>query len=366
MPARNRNVAKDNDLTQMQWYLGEETVEDWEDGIISRRAMLKRLIVICGGSAAAAAVLAACGVPASAPPAAQSTTAPAEPTTAPTEAATTAPTEAATVAATAAATSEATTSATAAASGAATSAAANTSPLTVAADDPAVATSEVAWQSDTEVKGYLARPAAEGTYPGVIVVHENRGLTDHIRDVARRLAKAGFVALAPDLVSRMGGTASMGADQVASALGAAKPEELVKDLSTGVDLLLSQTGVMPDKAGVVGFCFGGAYAMRLAAANPKIAAAVPYYGVTPDPASQMANTNAAIMAQYGGTDTRVNSSIPALEDALKAAGKTFEKHIYDGAGHAFNNDTGTRYNEAAALQAWQRTLDWFTQYLGGA
>jgi len=235
--------------------------------------------------------------------------------------------------------------------------------LSVAADDPAIQASDVTYQSDTEIMGYLAKPAAAGTYPGVIVIHENRGLTDHIKDVARRLAKAGFVSLAPDLVSRNGGTASQSRDQVAGVLGQARPEDLVKDLSAGVDYLLQQPGVKPDKAGVVGFCFGGAYTLRLAAANPKIAAAVPYYGVTPEPASQMADTNAAIMGQYGATDNRVNSTIPALEETLSKAGKTFEKHIYEGAGHAFNNDTGANYNEAAATQAWQRTLDWFTKYL---
>jgi carboxymethylenebutenolidase len=351
-----------DDLNQMQLYLGEETIEDYEDGLITRRAMLRRLIVICGGSAAAGALLAACGVPAP-PPQAASTVAPtmapateppAEATMAPTEAPAEAATEAPTVAATSAATAAPTTAA---------PAAAGTAVLSVAADDPAVQVSDVVYPSDTEIMAYLARPAAEGTYPGVIVIHENRGLTDHIKDVARRLAKAGYVALAPDLVSRMGGTASMQADQVAGALGQATPEQLVKDLSSGVDFLLQQSGVNPDSAGVVGFCFGGAYTLRLAAANPKIAAAVPYYGVTPDPASQMAATNAAILGQYGGTDERVNNSIPALEEALAGAGKTYEKHIYEGAGHAFNNDTGARYNEAAAVQAWQRTLDWFARYL---
>lgn len=357
MPAKNRKPVPEDQLNQMQWYLGEETVEDFQDGLISRRAMLKRLIIICGGSAAAATVMAACGVPPAAPPtAAPTSTIAAEPTTAPTEtaaataAATTAPTETAAATAAPAATTAGTTSA-------------NTAVLSVPADDPAVQASDITYQSDTEMVGYLARPAAEGTYPGVIVIHENRGLTDHIKDVARRLAKAGFVALAPDLVSRNGGTASMSRDQVAGVLGQSNPDDLVKDLNAGVDYLLQQPGVMPDKAGVVGFCFGGAYTLRLAAANPKIAAAVPYYGVTPQPAEQLANTNAAIMGQYGATDNRVNSTIPALEETLASAGKTFEKHIYEGAGHAFNNDTGTNYNEAAATQAWQRTLDWFTQHL---
>jgi carboxymethylenebutenolidase len=343
--------VREDELNQMQWYLGEETVEDWEDGLISRRAMLKRLIVICGGSAAAATVLAACGVPASAPPAAQSTstTAPTEAASATTDEPTTAPTEAPAATATTAVTS--------------TTATTGTAVLSVAANDPAIAVSDVTYDSETKITAYLARPAIEGAFPGVIVIHENRGLTDHIKDVARRLAKAGYVALAPDLASRMGGTASMAADQVAGALGSATPEQLVADLNAGVAFLTTMAGVNEEKVGVVGFCFGGAYALRLAAANPKVAAAVPYYGVTPEPASQFANTNAAIMGQYGADDARVNNSIPTLEDAMKAAGKTFEKHIYEGAGHAFNNDTGQRYNEAAAVQAWQRTLDWFAKYL---
>jgi carboxymethylenebutenolidase len=226
-----------------------------------------------------------------------------------------------------------------------------------------VAGADVTFQSDTAVNGYLARPKADGTYPGVIVIHENRGLTDHIRDVARRLAKAGYVALAPDLASRGGGTATIGADKITGFFGNAKPEELVKDLNAGVDFLGQQTGVQPDKFGVVGFCFGGAYTLRLAAANPKMAAAVCYYGVTPDPASQMSATNAAILGQYGGNDARVNGTIPALEQAMQAAGKKYEKQIYDGANHAFNNDTGQNYNQEAAVAAWQRTLDWFGKYL---
>ncbi|BCX05363.1 MAG: hypothetical protein KatS3mg053_3301 [Candidatus Roseilinea sp.] len=351
MSAKNRTLVPEDALTQMQWYLGEETIEDYQDGIISRRAMLKRLIVICGGSAAAATVLAACGVPPTAAPtpAAQPTGAPtaaeptAEPSPLPATSAPTTPIAEATAAPTDAASKPA---------------------LRVAADDPAVVATDVTYPtSEGEVMAYLARPSAEGVYPGVIVIHENRGLTDHIKDVARRLAKAGYVALAPDLVSRMGGTASMAPDQIAGALGSASPEDLVKDLNAGVDFLLAQAGVKPDKVGVVGFCFGGAYTLRLAAANPKVAAAVPYYGVTPEPVSQLANTNAAILGQYGENDARVNNTIPALEETLRNAGKIFEKHIYVGAGHAFNNDTGARYNEAAAVLAWQRTLDWFAKYL---
>lgn len=348
MPAKNRTLVPEDTLTQMQWYLGEETIEDYQDGIISRRAMLKRLIVICGGSAAAATVLAACGIP---PTAAMPT-----PTGTPADEPEAAPTLPPATSAPAMPTAEAT-------SASAATTTASGPVLSVAADDPAVITADITYRSDGEVMAYLARPSTEGVYPGVIVIHENRGLTDHIKDVARRLAKAGYVALAPDLVSRMGGTASMAPDQIAGVLGSASPDDLVKDLNAGVDFLLAQDGVKPDKVGVVGFCFGGAYTLRLAAANPKVAAAVPYYGVTPEPASQLANTNAAILGQYGENDARVNNTIPALEETMRNAGKIFEKHIYAGAGHAFNNDTGARYNEAAAVLAWQRTLDWFAKYL---
>lgn len=334
MPIKPRKpVALDN-LNQMQIYLGEETVEDFQDGLISRRAMLKRLIVICGGSAAAAAVLSACGVPLNAPsPAA---TAAASAAAAPTTAATRPPQPTPGPA---------------------------KGPLTVAADDSAVKTSEVTFKSDTDIMAYFAQPAAAGSYPGVIVIHENRGLNDHIRDVARRLAKAGYIALAPDLVSRAGGTAKLERDKVSGMLGQAKPDDLVKDLNAGVAWLLTQSNIKSTKVGVVGFCFGGAYTLRLAAANSSIAAAVPYYGVTPDPADQMSKTNAAILANYGATDQRVNGTIPALEAVMTKAGKVYEKKLYGGAGHAFNNDTGANYNEAAAVAAWKATLDWFAKYL---
>ena len=357
MASKNRKSVPEDALNQMQWYLGEETVEDYQDGIISRRGMLKRLIIICGGSAAAATVLTACGVPVNAPPAASTAPATVAPVTATaTEAATSEATAAATAATTAGATA-ATTPPLAPTQGQA------KGPLTVSADDPAVQGSDVAFPGDVELKGYLAKPAAAGTYPGVIVIHENRGLTDHIKDVARRLAKAGFIALAPDLVSRNGGSASTPLDQIAGILGRAKPEDLVKDLSAGVDYLMKQEGVKAGKVGVVGFCFGGAYTLRLAAANSNIGAAVSYYGPAPDPVSQMATTEAAILGQYGANDARVNGSIPAMEKVLKDAGKTFEKNTYDSAGHAFNNDSGANYNEAAAVKAWPATLDWLKAHL---
>lgn len=360
-------------LNQMQRYLGEETIEDYQAGLMSRRRMLRRLIYICGSASAAATLLAACGDTPTATP----TTQAAPPTTvattaAPTTAAATtaAPTTAAPT--TAVATTAAPTTAATTASG--TTAPATTAPpaatpgpargpLIVPENDPAVEASEVSFQSDTEIKGYLAKPKAAGTYPGVIVIHENRGLTDHIKDVARRLAKAGYIALAPDLVSRSGGTPNNAFDKISGILGGAKPEDLVKDLRAGIGYLEKVPGLNAGKIGVVGFCLGGAYTLRLAAAEPKVLAAVPYYGPAPEPISQMANTKAAILGQYGGNDARVNGTIPQLEKTLKDAGKTFEQKVYAGANHAFNNDTGASFNEQAAVQAWGETLAWFKKYL---
>lgn len=362
--ARKRPANFDpNQLNQMQWYLGEETIEDYDDGLITRRVMLRRLIAICGGSVAAAALMSACGAPVNAPaaPAAPTTEPPAVPTTEPPAPANTAPPVAAVDPTMPAPPPAATNTAAAAATPAA-----PTTPgvLSVPADAPGVKGEDVTFQSVVAMSGYLARPSADGTYPGVIVIHENRGLTDHIKDVARRLASAGFVALAPDLVSRSGSTTALtDPAKIAGQLSGAKPEELVADLSAAVAFLITQPGLKSEKVGVVGFCFGGGYTLQLAAANPNISAAVCYYGVTPQPASVMAATNAAVMGQYGGDDARVNGTIPALEEALSGAGKTFEKHIYDGAGHAFNNDTGARYHEKSAVEAWGRTLGWFKKYL---
>ncbi len=355
MAHRNRDAVSVEQLNQMQRYLGEEMIEEYQEGHMSRREMLKRLLGICGSSAAVAALLAACG----ASSATQPTAAAPQPTQSPP---TPAPEATAAPATAAAAPTQAAAAPTQAASAPTAAAQPGASPLSVAADDPAVTGSEVTFPGDTTINGYLARPAAEGSYPGVIVIHENRGLTDHIRDVARRLAKAGYVALAPDLASRAGGTGAVGTN-IQGFFANAKPEELVSDLNAAVTFLSQQNGVKADKYGVVGFCFGGGYTLRLAATNPKIAAAVSYYGPVPDPASQIATTNAAILGQYGANDARVNGTVPALEQAMKDSGKTFEKRVYDGAGHAFNNDTGQNYNQDAAVAAWKETLNWFDKYL---
>lgn len=357
MALKQRSAFQIDRLNQMQRYLGEEMIEDYQEGQMTRRQMLRRLLGICGSGAAVAALLAACGAESASQPAPTAGAAP--PTEAPP---TSAPAAVAPATAAPATAAQPTAAAAEAGATAAPSAAAGASPLSVPADDPAVTGADVTIPGDAAIAGYMARPQAEGSYPGVVVIHENRGLTDHIRDVARRLAKAGYVAVAPDLASRAGGTAKLGG-QIQGFFANAKSDELVSDLNAAVGFLGQQDGVVADKYGVVGFCFGGAYTLRLAAANPKIAAAVCYYGVTPEPASQMSATNAAILGQYGGNDQRVNSTIPALEQAMQASGKTFEKRVYDGANHAFNNDTGANYNQEAAVAAWNETLGWFGKYL---
>jgi carboxymethylenebutenolidase len=361
MAKPKRGDVQVTDLNQMQRYVGEEMIEMYRDGLLSRRRMLKRLVHICGGAAGAAALLAACeddGGPLM--DAGGSTPAGAD----------AGANDGATGGgADAAGTDGGAGDAAAGDAAGAEAGGAGDGPLakgvlSVPANDPDIDGAEVKYMSDTQMFAYLARPRAAGTYPGVVVVHENRGLNDHIRDVARRLAKKGYVALAPDLVSRKGGTSAVPADMVPGTLSMMLTvDELVKDLKAGVDFVATQPGVVADRYGVVGFCFGGGFTLRLAAAHPKILAAVSYYGPAPTPVDIMKTTNAAILGQYGKTDMRVNDTIGPMQMVLMEAGKTFVRKEYDGAGHAFNNDTGASYNEAAAVAAWSETISWFDKYL---
>ncbi|MCK8493473.1 dienelactone hydrolase family protein [Spirosoma sp. RP8] len=208
--------------------------------------------------------------------------------------------------------------------------------------------------SDTTMKGYLARPAAAGKYPAVVVIHENRGLNPHIEDVTRRMALAGFLALAPDALSGAGGTPTDEA-QVRELFGKLDAQNTRENFVKALDYLKSR----PDstgKLGAVGFCWGGAMANQLAVHNPDLKAAVPFYGRQPE-AADVPKIKAAVQLHYGGLDERINAGIPAYEEALKKAGVPYELYVYEGAQHAFNNDTApTRYNEAAAKLAWERTI----------
>ena len=330
-------------VNDIQRYLGEEMIEQHREGSISRREMFARLVAICGTAAAASALLAACGDDGAA--STTSTTGGASTTAAPA-------TTGATATTAAPAPTLASTPQTTAGSGAV---------LSVAENDSAVKGEDVTFPGGA-VFGYVARPVGgpAAKRPGVIVIHENQGLVPHIKDVTRRLAKAGYIAVAVDLASRQGGTPKVTAN-IGGALGQLSGADAVADMNAGITYLEAQSDYN-GKVGVVGFCYGGGMTMRLAANQPKIKVAVPYYGTPPAPESQMANTAAAILAHYGATDTRVNGSIPTLEANL--AGKTYEKRVWDGAGHAFNNDANANaYNASVAVRAWTDTLSWFARHL---
>jgi carboxymethylenebutenolidase len=226
-----------------------------------------------------------------------------------------------------------------------------------------------AGDGNTMLKAYLALPtpvnARITTPPGVLVIHENRGLTEHIKDVVRRLARANYAALGVDLLSRQGGSdAHPDEGERTGLLGQNPPEQMISDLAAGLDYLKSRGDVVPDKLGVVGFCFGGGYAWRMATARADLRAAVPYYGPNP-PLEDVPKIKAAVLGIYGERDTRITGQVPALEEALKQAGVTYEIKIYEGADHAFHNDTGARYNPEAARDAWEQTLAWFETHLRG-
>ena len=228
----------------------------------------------------------------------------------------------------------------------------------VAADNPRVAAQDVTWPvaGGRTMKGYRAKPAQTAAkLPAVVVVHENRGLNDHVRDIARRLALEGFDVVAPDFLSIAGGTPT-DEDAARAAIGALDLNLAVADgVATIVWLKRAKAGT--GKVGAIGFCWGGAMANRLAvAAGADLAAAVPYYGPAPDPVEAI-KVKAAMLLQYAGTDDRVNKTAQPWIDALKAAKVPVEAYFYDGAAHAFNNDTSAeRYNAAAAALAWGRTI----------
>ena len=234
-------------------------------------------------------------------------------------------------------------------------------------NDPALISSDIKYSSTdgASIGAYLTRPKGEGSHAAVVVLHENRGLNDHIRDVARRLAKAGYVALAPDLLSRQGGTGSFASpDAAIEAIGKIDEEVITKDLTGGINYLKGQNYVRANKIGVVGFCWSGGNAMLILTRNKDLAAGVVYYGRNPKNLDDVKNIPCPVLASYGENDERITAGVPALEEAMKKYGKSFEYKIYPGAQHAFNNDTNPqRYNAEAAKDAWSRTLEFFKKNL---
>lgn len=213
-----------------------------------------------------------------------------------------------------------------------------------------------------EMKAYVAKPKNGKKLAAVVVIHENRGLNAHIEDVARRVAKAGFLAIAPNILAPLG-ELPKNDDELRAKFSTLKPEENIQNFSRAFDYLATRKDCN-GKFGCVGFCWGGAMSNSLAVSVPKLKAAVAYYGRQPD-AALVPQIKASLMLHYGGLDERVNAGIPAYEAALKANNIPYEIFVYEGVNHAFHNDTApTRYNEAAAKLSWERTIGFFKKKLG--
>lgn len=209
--------------------------------------------------------------------------------------------------------------------------------------------------------GYFVKPSAEGKYPGVVVIHENRGLNPHIKDVARRMAAEGFAALAVDYLHGLGGTPE-DADKARDMIGNLTPEG-INATSSAALAAVKANPASNGKSGAVGFCWGGGAVNDLAVNDPGLNAGVAYYGRQPD-AADVPKITAPLLLQYGGLDERVNAGIPAFEAALKANNKVYEIYVYEGANHAFNNDTNAaRYNKDVAELAWSRTVEFLKKYV---
>ena len=230
--------------------------------------------------------------------------------------------------------------------------------------DPDIVATYIAYPSPRghgSVRGYMVRPtAAKGPVPGVVVVHENRGLNPYIEDVARRVAKAGFVALAPDGLTSVGGYPGND-DKGRELQQKVDPQKLMNDFFAAVEFLIASDATTK-KVGMTGFCYGGGVSNAAAVAYPELAAAVPFYGRQPR-AEDVSRIKAPLLLHYAEHDANVNAGWPAYEAALKAQGKTYEAYIYPGTNHGFHNDSTPRYDEAAAKLAWDRTIGWFRRYL---
>ncbi len=309
-------------VTPLQRYIAEEIATDHVDGLLSRREALRRLALLGVGTAAATALIAACGQNR------QQTESTATSSESP------APT-----------------------------------PSTQPAEPPpgmenALPTAAVTWAGPKgELQGAWAEPAQDPR-GGILVIHENKGLNDWVRSVAGRLAGAGYSSLAIDLLSEQGGTATFtDPAEATAALGNRAPEDMVADLRSGIAEVQRRTPGR--KVAAIGFCMGGGLVWRLlAAGTPELAAAFPFYGPTPDNPDFSGSKDVAVLGFYGELDQRVNATEPVARAALEKAGLVHELVTEPGANHAFFNDTGDRYDPAAAADAWTRTLDWLTTHVG--
>jgi carboxymethylenebutenolidase len=334
-PAISPNPAEGNSMTelnQIQRYLVHEFVEDYQDGLMSRRDMVARVVRITGGVATTATVLTGMGV--------QPLTAAAQEGT-PVSAG---PTEA-------------------------------RSSVSVPADDPRVQAGAITLPGPdgVTVLAYQAVPAGDASpvagegLPVVLICHENRGLTDHIRDVARRWATQGYIACAVDLLSAEGGTDAI--EDPADLSGLIIGGDMNRHIATfqsAAAYYAEQPGADTNRLGMTGFCIGGAVTWRCATQMPELKAAAPYYG-PPPPLEDVPNIKAAVLGVYSDDpDDGANEGLQELIAALEEADITFQINIYPGTQHAFHNDTGQRWNEEQALAAWNDTVAWFEQYVKNA
>jgi carboxymethylenebutenolidase len=237
----------------------------------------------------------------------------------------------------------------------------------VDANDPALISADVKYPSADGIglSAYLTRPKGDGARPAVMVIHPWSGVDEHTRDVGRRLAKAGYVALVPDLLARVGGTSSFASREAAIAAGRKLSDDMItNDLNGAVNYLKRQSFVHANRIGVIGFCWGGGKALLFTTRSKDLAAAVIYYGSNPRDLEAVQNITAPVLGQYGGADERITLAVPKLEEAMKKYGKSFDYKIYPGAPHAFNSDDSpSSYREEAAKEAWGRTLEFFKKHL---
>jgi carboxymethylenebutenolidase len=231
-----------------------------------------------------------------------------------------------------------------------------------AKDDARLIVENMKYAGETgEVRACFARPKGDSKRPGVVVIHENRGLNAHIEDVTRRIALEGFLGLAPDALSPLGGTPE-DSEKAPALIEQLDREKTTKNYLAAVKYLKSYP-LSTGKVGVVGFCWGGAMANQVAVHSPDLAAAVPYYGAAPA-TEDVPKIKASWLLHYAGMDERINAGIPAFEAALKAASVDYKIYIYEGVQHAFNNDTNpARYNKEAAQLSWQRTIRFLKEKL---
>jgi len=316
-----------DELSPMQRYLVHEFVEDYEDGLMSRRDMMRRVLHITGGIGAAATVLTQLGVKASAQGSATAVATPAPPS-------------------------------------------GPQSPLSVAENDPRILATNLTYTGadEAQVYAYQVSPLEllGQPLPLVMICHENRGLTDHIRDVARRLAVEGYLAVAVDLLSREGGTDAVeDPSEIPAILTEGDMNRHVADFQALITHYGSSGEADLERISMTGFCFGGGITWRAATQIPELKTAVAWYG-PPPPLEDVPNIEAAVLGIYSDDPSDfANEGRDDLEAALQDAGVTHQINVYPDTQHAFHNDTSQRYNEEQALVAWQDMLDWFSQHLSG-